>query len=47
MSTPREQVQVKVGGLVHVNWSDYDIDSDLMTPADAWRVPIGERQVLL
>lgn len=47
MSTPRDLVQVKIGGLVHANWSEYDIDSDLLTPADAWRVTLNQDEISL
>ncbi|WP_211249600.1 phage baseplate assembly protein [Microvirgula aerodenitrificans] len=30
-----------IGGRVHSQWSRYEIDSDLLIPADAWRVDLG------
>ncbi|UXZ48441.1 phage tail tape measure protein [Cupriavidus gilardii] len=30
-----------IGGKVHSTWSSYDIDSDLLIPADAWQVELG------
>ncbi|MCW3479743.1 phage tail protein [Neisseriaceae bacterium JH1-16] len=34
-------VSLLIGGHVHSTWSHYDIDSDLMIPADAWQVDLG------
>uniref|UniRef100_A0A7C4EK82 Phage tail protein n=1 Tax=Fundidesulfovibrio putealis TaxID=270496 RepID=A0A7C4EK82_9BACT len=42
MATPSEdRVTIRVGGLEHRDWTSYSIDSDLLTPADAWRVTLG------
>ena len=42
MLTPNnELVSVMIDGKAHSQWESYDIDSDLMTPADAWQVSIG------
>lgn len=42
MLTPNnENVSVLINGQAHSQWQSYDIDSDLMTPADAWQVSIG------
>lgn len=38
MPSPRDSVRLFIGGLVHAEWDFYDIDSDLLIPADAWRV---------
>lgn len=46
MPTPAE-VEVKIGGLAHRGWTQYDIDSDLFTPADAWRVSLSKRGIVL
>jgi prophage tail gpP-like protein len=37
---PGDQVEVVIGGKVQASWSHYEIDSDLMTPADAWSVSL-------
>jgi len=42
MASPRETVSLAIGGQAHSDWESYDIDSDLMTPADAWNVTLGE-----
>lgn len=42
MSTPRDELEVKIGGKAHKGWMQYEIDSDLMTPADAWRVRLAQ-----
>jgi len=39
----RDKVSLLIGGQVHQDWQSYEIDSDLMTPADAWRVELGLR----
>ncbi|MDO8654185.1 MAG: phage tail protein [Undibacterium sp.] len=36
-----EEVALLIGGLAHTQWESYEIDSDLLTPADAWDVSIG------
>lgn len=41
MPTPNNTVYLLVGGHAHSQWESYDIDSDLMTPADAWQVSLG------
>lgn len=40
-------VEVKIGGQVHKGWTRYEIDSDLMTPADAWRVTLAQAEIAL
>jgi prophage tail gpP-like protein len=42
MSTQPDVVEVKIGGVVHTGWTQYEIDSDLLTPADAWRVRLAQ-----
>ena len=41
MPTPADTVSLVVGGQVHDDWEAYEVDSDLLTPADAWRVSLG------
>ena len=41
MPTPDNTVSLLIGGKVHGHWSRYDIDSDLLIPADAWHVELG------
>ncbi|GFK94417.1 hypothetical protein NNJEOMEG_02262 [Fundidesulfovibrio magnetotacticus] len=42
MATPGEdRLTLRVGGGEHRDWTSYTIDSDLLTPADAWRVTLG------
>lgn len=41
MPTPDSTVKLLVGGLVRTDWESYDIDSDLLVPADAWHVTLG------
>lgn len=53
MPTPRSKspgalhsdaVRLFVGGKVHDDWSSYAIDSDLLTPADAWHTSLVLRE---
>lgn len=41
MPMPSEQVRIEVAGRSHDDWSSYEIDSDLLIPADSWHVRIG------
>lgn len=41
MSTQNEKVTLLIGGKAHDEWDSYEVDSDLLTPADAWRVRLG------
>lgn len=47
MPTPAKQsadnnkVSLLIAGKVHSDWEDYEIDSDLLIPADAWQVGLG------
>ena len=41
MPTPDSTVRLLVGGLEHNDWESYDVDSDLLTPADAWHVTLA------
>lgn len=40
-SETQDDVSLLIGGRVHSTWTRYEIDSDLMIPADAWQVGIG------
>lgn len=41
MPTPADTVQLLIAGRYHADWESYEVDSDLMTPADAWHVTLG------
>lgn len=41
MPTPADKVRLLVAGKFHEDWESYEIDSDLLTPADAWHVTLG------
>lgn len=41
MPTPSDTVELLIAGKVHGDWASYEIDSDLLTPADAWHVMLG------
>lgn len=43
MPTPADKVQLLIGGKFHEDWESYEVDSDLLTPADAWQVSMGLR----
>ena len=38
---PRRELTLLVNGQAHADWESFDVDSDLMIPADAWRVTVG------
>ncbi|MDL2266760.1 phage tail protein [Desulfovibrio sp. OttesenSCG-928-G15] len=38
---PLDDIVVRIGGNEHNIWTHYEIDSDFLTPADAWRVSLG------
>lgn len=40
-TSTNDKVSVLIGGRVHNDWTSYDIDSNLLTPADAWRVELA------
>jgi prophage tail gpP-like protein len=42
-----DAVEVVFGGIAHRGWKRYDIDSDLMTPADAWHVQLAQTEIKL
>lgn len=41
MLTPTDKVELLIAGKAHGDWSSYEIDSDLLTPADGWHVSLG------
>ncbi len=41
MPTPNNTVSLLIAGKTHSQWTDYDIDSDLLTPADDFQVTLG------
>lgn len=42
MPTPADDVvSLLLAGKVHQSWSSYEVDSDLLTPADAWQLQLG------
>lgn len=38
---PTDKVELLIAGKAHGDWSSYEIDSDLLTPADGWHVSMG------
>ncbi|WP_239689574.1 phage baseplate assembly protein [Aquitalea pelogenes] len=41
-TTPDDDVvSLLLAGKAHQTWSSYEIDSDLLTPADAWQLQLG------
>lgn len=47
MQPEQDMIEVVVGGTAHSAWERYDIDSDLMTPADAWSVTLAQTEIKL
>lgn len=47
MDNERELVEVRIGGVVHNDWTSYELDSDLLVPADAWRVQLSASSIEL
>lgn len=47
MLNPAESVRVFVGGKANDDWETYEIDSDLLIPADAWRVKLSLKDISL
>jgi prophage tail gpP-like protein len=47
MPSQPDSVRLLVGGQAHADWESYDVDSDLLTPADAWRVVLSIRDGVL
>jgi prophage tail gpP-like protein len=41
MQNNPDNVELLIAGRTHSDWSSYEIDSDLLTPADAWNVSLG------
>lgn len=46
MPTPSNLITVTIGKETHADWKTYRIESDLMTPADAWSVSLGGMSAL-
>ncbi len=40
-----DRVVINVGGRVQATWVEYDVESDLMVPADAWRVTLRQSSI--
>jgi prophage tail gpP-like protein len=45
MATPAESVTLLIGGYAHQQWESYDLDSDFLVPADAFRMSLGIKDV--
>jgi len=41
----KDPVEIVVGGRSHSGWTRYSIDSDLITPADAWQVSVSQAEI--
>lgn len=37
----RDKVELSIAGRAHDKWESYEIDSDLLTPADGWQLTLG------
>lgn len=42
-----DAVEVIIGNQAHRGWQRYDIESDLITPADAWHVELAQTEIKL
>lgn len=42
-----ESVSLVIGGQTHSNWEAYEIDSDLLIPADAWQFTVSAKGMVL
>ncbi|MBX3588799.1 MAG: phage tail protein [Ramlibacter sp.] len=40
-STTASELKLTIGGLTQAFWQSYEVESDLLKPADAWRVSLG------
>ena len=40
-----DHVEIIIAGRAHSGWSRYEVDSDLLTPADAWSVSIDQERL--
>ena len=38
---PSEAIKLMIGSEVHADWESFEVDSDYLTPADAWHVARG------
>lgn len=45
MPTPSETVSLRVEGMEHQVWSDYEVDSDLLVPADAFNFTVSQPEL--
>ncbi|MFP7326960.1 phage baseplate assembly protein [Serratia marcescens] len=36
-----ERITLRIGGVSHDDWLDFEVDSDLQTPADGWSFSVG------
>jgi len=41
MIVASDRVNLLLGGRSHADWLRYEVDSDLLTPADAWSVTLS------
>lgn len=42
-----DAVSLRIGGQAHATWEAYEIDSDLLIPADAWQFTVASRDQVL
>lgn len=41
MPTPSDKVELLIGNMAHSDWSSYELDSDLLVPADGFHLTLG------
>ncbi|MDP2786600.1 MAG: phage tail protein [Pseudomonadota bacterium] len=42
MPMPTDRINLLIAGKAHADWERYRVDSDLLTPADAWQASLGQ-----
>lgn len=42
-----ERITLRIGGVSHDDWLDFEVDSDLQTPADGWSFSVGNVEAVL
>lgn len=47
MPTPNNQFALTIGGKIHADFASYEIDSDLLIPADAWQFDLASTRTVL
>lgn len=46
MPTPNDTIRLTIGGLTHATWNGWSVESDLLTPADAFELELYTRDTV-